>query len=182
VAQRYRTSRIAALSTGNVYPLTGIGGGGPTERTPVSPVGEYAMSCLGRERIFEHFSQRHATPLVLIRLDYAVEMRYGVLVDLANAVHEGRVSDLTTGHANVVWQGYAIEATLRSLPHVRSGPPFVLNVTGPETVPIRQVAHKFEELFENRRFFQAPRRRPPCCPMPSCATDFSATPASPSRR
>lgn len=153
VAQRYRASRIAALSTGNVYPLTPVGAGGPTEKTPVSPVGEYAMSCLGRERIFEHFSSRYDTPLALIRLNYAVEMRYGVLVDLATAVHEGRVIDLTTGFANVVWQGYANEVTLRSLLHARSGPPFVLNVTGPETVSIRQVAHKFEELFEKPAIF-----------------------------
>jgi hypothetical protein len=153
VAQRYRGSRIAALSTGNVYPLTAVGGGGPTETTPVGPVGEYAMSCLGRERIFEHFSQAYATPLALIRLNYAVEMRYGVLVDLATAVHEGRDIDVTTGHANVVWQGYANEVTLRSLLHARSRPPFVLNVTGPETVSIRRVAHKFEELFEKPAIF-----------------------------
>jgi nucleoside-diphosphate-sugar epimerase len=153
VAQRYRKSRIAALSTGNVYPLTPVGGGGPTEKTPAEPVGEYAMSCLGRERIFEHFSSRYETRLALIRLNYAVEMRYGVLVDLATAVHDGRVIDLTTGHANVVWQGYANEVTLRSLLHARSRPPFVLNVTGPEIVSIRQVAHKFEELFEKPAIF-----------------------------
>lgn len=146
VAQRYRASRIAALSTGNVYPLTSVGDGGATEQTPVGPVGEYAMSCLGRERIFSHFAELHGTPLALIRLNYAVEMRYGVLVDLATAIHTGAEIDLTTGHANIVWQGYANEVTLRSLLHAAS-PPFVLNVTGPETVSIRQVAEDLAELI-----------------------------------
>jgi nucleoside-diphosphate-sugar epimerase len=147
MAQRYRGSRIVALSTGNVYPLTPVGGGGPTEEAPVGPVGEYAMSCLGRERVFTHFSSRYQTPLALIRLNYAVEMRYGVLVDLAGAVNEGREIDLTTGHANVVWQGYANEVTLRSLLHASADPPFVLNVTGPETISIRQVAERFAGLL-----------------------------------
>lgn len=147
VAQRYRDSRIVALSTGNVYPLTAVASGGPTEATPVGPVGEYAMSCLGRERIFTHFSDGYQTPLALIRLNYAVEMRYGVLVDLATAVNDGREIDLTTGHANVVWQGYANEVILRSLLHARSNPPFVLNLTGPETVSIRQAAQRFAELL-----------------------------------
>lgn len=153
VAQRFRGSRLAALSTGNVYPLTEVGSGGATEQTPVGPVGEYAMSCLGRERIFTHFSDGYQTPLALIRLNYAVEMRYGVLVDLATAVHEGREIDLTTGHANLVWQGYANEVTLRSLLHARSGPPFILNVTGPETISIRQAARRFSELLGKPAIF-----------------------------
>ncbi|MFC7547692.1 NAD-dependent epimerase/dehydratase family protein [Plantactinospora sp. GCM10030261] len=139
VAQRFAGSRMVALSTGNVYPLVPVVSGGCVERTPVGPVGEYAMSCLGRERILTHFTQRDGTPTALIRLNYAVEMRYGVLVDLARAVLAGDPIDVTMGHANVVWQGYANEVTLRALRHA-ANPPFVLNLTGPELVSIRQVA------------------------------------------
>ncbi|GAA3777757.1 NAD-dependent epimerase/dehydratase family protein [Micromonospora maritima] len=139
VAQRFADARIVALSTGNVYPLVPVTSGGCVEATPVQPVGEYAMSCLGRERVLTHFSERHGTPLALIRLNYAVEMRYGVLVDVASAVLADQPVDLTMGHANIVWQGYANEVTLRALHHART-PPFVLNLTGPELVSVRQVA------------------------------------------
>ncbi|MEV4545943.1 NAD-dependent epimerase/dehydratase family protein [Micromonospora echinaurantiaca] len=139
VAQRFAGSRLVALSTGNVYPLVPVTSGGCVEQTPVQPVGEYAMSCLGRERILTHFAQRDHTPLALIRLNYAVEMRYGVLVDIARTVHAGEAVDLTMGHANVVWQGYANEVILRALHHTGT-PPFVLNLTGPELVSVRQVA------------------------------------------
>jgi nucleoside-diphosphate-sugar epimerase len=146
VAQRYAGSRIVALSTGNVYPLWPTGSGGPTEEDPVGPVGEYAMSCLGRERIFAHFAEQKGSPTALIRLNYAVEMRYGVLVDVASAIHAGEPVDLTTGYANVVWQGYANEVTLRSLLHA-DVPPFVLNLTGPETVSIRSIATTMGRLL-----------------------------------
>ncbi|MBQ0906198.1 NAD(P)-dependent oxidoreductase [Micromonospora sp. U21] len=139
VAQRFAGSRLVALSTGNVYPLVPVTAVGCVEQTPVQPVGEYAMSCLGRERILTHFALRDDTPLALIRLNYAVEMRYGVLVDIARAVHAGQAVDLTMGHANVVWQGYANEVVLRALHHTAT-PPFVLNLTGPELVSVRQVA------------------------------------------
>lgn len=139
IAQRFAGSRLVALSTGNVYPLVPVTAGGCVEQTPVQPVGEYAMSCLGRERILTHFALRDDTPLALIRLNYAVEMRYGVLVDIARAVHAGVAVDLTMGHANVVWQGYANEVVLRALHHTAT-PPFVLNLTGPELVSVRQVA------------------------------------------
>jgi nucleoside-diphosphate-sugar epimerase len=138
VADRFKDSRIAALSTGNVYPLVPVGGGS-TEDSPVGPVGEYAMSCLGRERVLEHFSATYGTRLALIRLNYAVELRYGVLVDLAQKVLAGEPIDLATGQVNVVWQGYANEVTLRSLT-LAAAPPAVLNVTGPELVSIRQAA------------------------------------------
>lgn len=139
IAQRFAGSRLVALSTGNVYPLVPVTTGGCVEQVPVQPVGEYAMSCLGRERILTHFALRDDTSLALIRLNYAVEMRYGVLVDIARAVHAGDAVDLTMGHANVVWQGYANEVILRALHHTAT-PPFVLNLTGPELVSVRQVA------------------------------------------
>ncbi|NUT37507.1 MAG: NAD(P)-dependent oxidoreductase [Hamadaea sp.] len=151
VAQRYAGRRIAALSTGNVYPLVPVTSGGCAEDTPAGPVGEYAMSCLGRERVFTHFADRDGTPTALIRLNYAVEMRYGVLIDLARAVHAGDPIDLTMSSANIVWQGYANEVTLRSLHHAAT-PPFVLNVTGPETVSVRQVATEL-----GRRLGREPR-------------------------
>ncbi|MEU0565636.1 NAD-dependent epimerase/dehydratase family protein [Nonomuraea sp. NPDC005983] len=139
VADRFRDSRIAALSTGNVYPLVPVTSGGCTESTPVGPVGEYAMSCLGRERVLSHFSETYGTRLSLIRLNYAVELRYGVLVDLAQKVLAGEPIDLATGQVNVVWQGYANEVVLRSL-LLAGTPPYVLNLTGPELVSVRQAA------------------------------------------
>lgn len=141
VADRYRGSRMVALSTGNVYPLSPTSSGGPSEIDEVGPVGDYAMSCLGRERILTHFAHLHNSPTALIRLNYAVEMRYGVLVDLVRNIRAGQPVDLTTGYANVVWQGYANEVILRSLLHV-DVPPFVLNLTGPETISIRRTAEK----------------------------------------
>ncbi|WP_207782144.1 NAD-dependent epimerase/dehydratase family protein [Phytoactinopolyspora limicola] len=146
VAQRYAGARMVALSTGNVYPLTPTGSGGPTEEHPVGPVGEYAMSCLGRERILSHFAQANNSPTALIRLNYAVEPRYGVLVDIGLAVRSGQPVDVTTGYVNVVWQGYANEVILRSL--LRADvPPVVLNLTGPETISVRQVARRFAHEF-----------------------------------
>ncbi|MER5997272.1 NAD-dependent epimerase/dehydratase family protein [Nonomuraea angiospora] len=139
VADRFRHSRIAALSTGNVYPLVPVTGGGSTEDSPTGPVGDYAMSCLGRERVLTHFSETYGTPLSLVRLNYAVELRYGVLIDLAQKILAGEPVDLSTGQVNVVWQGYANEVTLRSLA-LASAPPYLLNVTGPELLSVRRIA------------------------------------------
>lgn len=139
VADRFSGSRIAALSTGNVYPLVPVTSGGSTENDPAGPVGDYAMSCLGRERVLTHFAETYGTRLSLIRLNYAVELRYGVLVDLAQKILAGRPIDLTTGQVNVVWQGYANEVALRSL-LLADTPPYVLNVTGPELLSVRQAA------------------------------------------
>lgn len=146
VAEKYRDSRIVAFSTGNVYPLTSVAHGGATEQMEPGPVGEYAQSCLGRERVFEHFSRRNGTPMVLFRLNYAVEMRYGVLLEVAQAVNEGRPVDLSMGSVNVVWQGDANEWALRSL-RAATSPPCLLNVTGPETVSLRWLAQCFGELL-----------------------------------
>lgn len=146
VARRYADVPIAAFSTGNVYPLAPVSGGGCTESDPPGPVGEYAMSCLGRERAFEYASIERGTPVTLIRLNYAVEMRYGVLVDIGTAVRDERPVTLSTSHVNVVWQRYANEVALRSLRHA-STPAFVLNLTGPETASVRRIATRFGELL-----------------------------------
>jgi nucleoside-diphosphate-sugar epimerase len=138
VARRYAGSRIAAFSTGNVYGLTRVGHGGSRESDLPSPVGEYAMSCLGRERIFEHASRSRGTLLSILRLNYATEMRYGLLVDLARKVAAGEPIDLTMGHANVIWQGDANAMAIASLRQAAS-PPFVVNLAGPEELSVREV-------------------------------------------
>ncbi|WP_158370882.1 NAD-dependent epimerase/dehydratase family protein [Cellulosimicrobium cellulans] len=141
VARRYRDSRITAFSTGNVYPLVPVGSQGAAEDHPVGPVGEYAMSCLGRERVFAHGALTRGTPVSLIRLNYAVDLRYGVLYDIASTILAGEPVDLTTGHVNVVWQGYANEVTLRAAAHA-SPDVFTLNLTGPEVLPVERVARR----------------------------------------
>jgi nucleoside-diphosphate-sugar epimerase len=146
IAERYRNSRIVAFSSGNIYPFLPVISGGATEETTPAPVGDYALSVLGRERMFEYFSARHGTPVTLLRLNYAVELRYGVLVDIASRVFDGRNVDVGAGAANVIWQGDVNSIALRSLAHCQS-PPFILNLTGPETLSIRAVARRFGEIF-----------------------------------
>jgi nucleoside-diphosphate-sugar epimerase len=138
VARRFAGSRIAAFSTGNVYGLAPAGRGGSLETDAPAPVGEYAMSCLGRERMFEHMSRANHTPVAILRLNYATEMRYGLLVDLARKVVAGEPIDLTMGHANVIWQGDANAMAIASLRQAAS-PPFVVNLAGPEELSVREV-------------------------------------------
>lgn len=152
-AQRYRRSRIVAFSTGNVYPLTPTEAGGATEETPTNPVGEYAQSALGRERLFEYAALTWQTPVTLLRLNYAVELRYGVLVDIARKVHAGTPVDLTMGHVNVIWQGDANSATLRSLA-LATTPAFVLNLTGEGTLRVRDIAEGFARRFGNQAILE----------------------------
>jgi len=146
VARQYCRSRIVAFSTGNVYGPVPVPLGGSRESDPPRPVGEYAMSCLGRERILEHFSRALGIPMALIRLNYAVEMRYGVLVDLARKVMAAEPIDLAMGYFNVIWQADANAIALRAFDHAAT-PPTVLNVTGPETLGVRHVAGRFGERF-----------------------------------
>ena len=146
IAERYRNSRIVAFSSGNIYPFLPVITGGATEEMAPAPLGDYAQSVLGRERMFEYFSARHGTPVTLLRLNYAVELRYGVLVDIASKVFEGRSVDVAAGAANVIWQGDVNSIALRCLAHCQS-PPFILNLTGPETLSIRAVAKRFGEIF-----------------------------------
>ena len=153
VAEIFTDSRIVALSTGNVYPFVDIRHQGATEAVaPAPPAGEYANSCIGRERMFEYFSRRHGTPGRIIRLNYAIDMRYGVLHDIARKVREGTPIDLATGHVNVIWQGDANAQILRSLRHCTS-PTSPLNVSGPETISVHAVAEAFARRFNKRPEF-----------------------------
>lgn len=146
VAEKFPHSRIVVFSTGNVYPLVPVLQGGCDEEHPVNPVGEYAQSCLGRERIFTNFSVRQQTAITIFRLNYAIDMRYGVLLEIARQVYAGTAVDLTMGHVNVIWQGDANEYALRSLT-ISNNPPTILNVTGPETISIRWLAEQFGRAF-----------------------------------
>ncbi|MHA3772554.1 NAD-dependent epimerase/dehydratase family protein [Verrucomicrobiota bacterium sgz303538] len=139
ICRKFRSSRIVAYSTGAVYGMARVDSGGSRETDAPEPVGEYAMSCLGRERMFEYFSKLWNIPMVLVRLFYACEVRYGVLVDIARKVMAGDLIDLRMGHFNIIWQGDNNAMTLLALDHVAS-PPLVLNVTGPELLSVRKIA------------------------------------------
>ena len=144
-ANRYKCARIVAFSSGNVYPFEPIGRGS-TETTVPEPVGEYAASCLGRERMFDYYSQHAGTKMLHFRLNYAVELRYGVPYDVGRKVCNDCPVDVTMGYANMVWQGYANAVALQCFP-LASSPPRILNVTGPETVSIRRMAERFGALM-----------------------------------
>jgi nucleoside-diphosphate-sugar epimerase len=152
ICQRYSASRIAAFSTGNVYPLTPVSRGGSVESDPLAPVGEYAASCVGRERMYEYFSRSADTRVSMLRLNYACELRYGVLVDLARQVVAGEPIDVTMGYVNVIWQGDANAMALQSLAHAAS-PPFVVNIAGPETLSVRRIGEQLGELLGRQPIF-----------------------------
>jgi len=146
VAEHFRDSKIVAFSTGCVYPLIPISSGGSVETDLPVATGEYAQSCLGRERMFEYGSNRYKTEVILIRLNYSVEMRYGVLIDIAIKVKKDQPVDLTMGYFNVIWQGDVNDFVLRSLEYAQS-PSKILNITGPEILSVREVALEFGKLF-----------------------------------
>ena len=146
VAERYATSRIVALSTGNVYPLVPVKSGGAGEDHPLTPLGEYANAAIARERIFEYFSRTGGVHIAQLRLSYAVELRYGVLVDIARRVAAGEPVDLTAGHFNCIWQGDANESILRAL-DLATSPPTAFNLPGSAALSVREVATRFSELL-----------------------------------
>jgi nucleoside-diphosphate-sugar epimerase len=149
-AHRYAGSRIVAFSTGNVYPLVDVGSGGATESTPPGPIGEYAASCLGRERVFEHAAATSGTCVAIVRLNYAIDLRYGVLTDIAQRIIARQPVSLGMGHVNIIWQGDANRAALELLPHCVA-PPTIVNVTGARVLRVRDLANEL-----GRRLGMAP--------------------------
>ena len=139
VAEHFKDSRIVAFSTGCVYPLVSVKEGGCSEEVQPSPVGEYSQSCLGRERVFEYYSKKNGTKILLFRLNYSCDLRYGVLHDIGRAIWEDKPVNNTVGYFNVIWQGDANAAALRSL-ELADSPCAILNVTGPETVNLEKTA------------------------------------------
>jgi nucleoside-diphosphate-sugar epimerase len=157
-ADRYSAARIVVFSTGNVYPLTPVNGGGARETDATAPVGEYAETCVGRERVFEHFAASRGTKVAIVRLNYAIALRYGVLTDLALKVARGQPIPLAMGHVNVIWQGDANRAALELLPHA-SNPPLVMNVTGPATLSVREVATALGKRLGREPLFEGTEAR-----------------------
>lgn len=152
VCRRYLKSRIVAFSTGNVYALSDVRLGGARETDTVGPVGEYAMSCLGRERMYEYFSEAHGIPTSIVRLNYACELRYGVLADMARKVWDGEPIDVSMGCVNAIWQGDANAATLQSFAAATS-PAFTFNLAGPELLSVRRICEEFGRLFQKEPQF-----------------------------
>lgn len=152
IARHYKNSRIVVFSTGNVYPLFDINSGGPSEETEPEPIGEYAQSCLGRERMFEYFSQLNNTPMTIIRLNYANEPRYGIIVDLTRRIINYEPIDLTMGAVNLIWQRDANDYIIRSI-SLANSPPTILNVTGPDILLVHKLAEQIgKELKIKPRF------------------------------
>lgn len=152
ICRRYPDASFTVFSTGNVYGVKPILHGGFCEEDVPNPIGEYAQSCLARERVFEYYSNRFGTRVLLFRLNYAIDMRYGVLYDIAKAVYEGRPVSLAQGVFNCLWQGDVCEYALRSLLRAEN-PPRALNVTGPETISIRWAAEEFGKLLGKKPIF-----------------------------
>jgi len=145
-AARYRDARIVAFSTGNVYALTPVESGGSRETDALAPIGEYAASCVGRERMFELHSRRYGTRVSILRLNYAVDLRYGVLVDIALRVFRSEPVSVDMGYVNVIWQGDANRMAIEAL-RLAASPPFVVNLTGRETLSVREQAAWFGQRF-----------------------------------
>jgi nucleoside-diphosphate-sugar epimerase len=152
VAEKYKRSRIVVFSTGNVYPLTPVHSGGPTENHSPGPIGEYAQSCLGRERVFQYFSTKYHTPTLIYRLNYANDVSYGVLLEIAKSVNEKRPIDLRMGYVNVIWQGDANEMAIRALKHC-DVPSKILNIAGPETASVRALSEEFGIMLKQKPVF-----------------------------
>lgn len=153
VAEHYKNSRIMAFSTGCVYPLVPLEHGGQKEEDTVDPIGEYSQSCLGRERVFEHYSQEYGTKICLFRLNYAIDLRYGVLHDIAIKVYKNKPVDLTVGYFNCIWQGDANNRALLSL-ELCDSPANPINISGPEIISVKYAAERFGELLNKKVQFE----------------------------
>lgn len=178
VAERFAGSRITALSTGNVYPFVLADSPGSTEEAELSPLGEYPNAAVARERIFEFYSIRDSTPITLLRLNYALDLRYGVLVDIARKVWEGRPVDVTMGFFNCIWQGDANRMILSSLELAQS-PPRVLNITGASTLSVREIASQFGRLMNKRPIITGAEAETALLSNTSAARQLFGDPATP---
>ena len=152
LAYHYRSSKIVALSTGCVYSYVSPQSGGSTEDSPMNPIGKYARSCLAREEQFQEISRRHDTPVALIRLNYSVEFRYGVLLDIGQKISNGEPVDLTMSHVNVIWQNDALNHAVQSLEIVDT-PAVPINITGSDTLSVRDLAEAFGRRFNKSSRF-----------------------------
>lgn len=153
VANKFKKSNICVFSSGNIYPIVPLSSGGCTERDKVGPVGEYAQSCLARERAFEYAANKFGTKIFVYRLNFAVDLRYGVLFDVANKILNDEPISLTTPGFNCIWQGSANEIAIRGLLHA-SSPVCLMNVTGPEFVSIRKAALRMAEKLGKQPIFE----------------------------
>lgn len=153
VAEHFSSSRIVSFSTGNVYPLVPVESGGPTEDAPTGPVGEYAQSCLGRERILQYFCEANSTPNCILRLNYAVEPRYGVLLDIAHKIQHDQPVPVEMGYVNVIWQGDANSVCLRAF-SICEVPAKILNLTGSEVVSVRWLAEELGQRLGKKVVFR----------------------------
>ena len=153
VAERFRHSRIVVFSSGNIYPMVPVHSEGATEQLSPQPKGDYAMSCLGRERVFEYASLAYSTPVFIYRLNYAIDLRYGVLHDIASAIMNNRPVSVSMPVFNCIWQGDANEIAIRSLLHTGS-PAVKMNITGPETVSVRYSALELSRLLNKEASFE----------------------------
>lgn len=149
VSEHFKESKIVAFSTGCVYPLVTIDSCGCTEKVMPEPIGEYSQSCLGRERVFTYFSRINKTPVLLYRLNYAVDLRYGVLYDIGSRIWEDKPVSASVQHFNVIWQGDANNYALMSL-GLCNNPPEILNITGPETISLTHIAEEFGRIFNKQ--------------------------------
>ncbi|MDM1046808.1 epimerase [Sphingobacterium hotanense] len=146
VSEKFKDAKIVAFSSGNILPFVKLNEGGVDEDAVPQPIGEYAQSCLGRERVFQYFAKKNNTPMLIYRLNYAVDFRYGVIMEIGKSVWNEKPIDLRTENVNVIWQGDANEIAIRSLLHCES-PAKILNVTGPETLSTKWVAKEFAKIF-----------------------------------
>ena len=152
-AHKFRKSNIVVFSSGNIYPIVPLSDGGSVEEDKVNPVGEYAMSCLARERAFQYAADTYGTNVFIYRLNFAVDLRYGVLFDVAKKIMDGTPISLSTPCFNFIWQGSANEIAIRGLIHA-SSPACIMNVTGPETLSIKYVAERLGKLLGKKPLFE----------------------------